>query len=261
MLTTAMKQDYAFRQVLNTPKPADTRTRQTCGFFMPIDFLWPGSGQRYKTRKGKAVGTTGFVCSSTRSPSEQGRYLNKKTRRPIMAAQSQGATAPTIFQFQDSNPLRAETDEQGNPWFLTKDVCDILGYENHNKAVKDHCKQDGVTKRYPILDTLGRTQYPLFISEGNLYRLIIKSNKPEAEPFETWVCDIVLPAIRKTGRYVHPIATTPADEYLTAQDQHNIKRIIWDIARFQRYETPAGCKASGSPSENAPTIRRRAPSR
>lgn len=40
-----------------------------------------------------------------------------------------------------------------------------------------------------------------FINEGNLYRLIIKSNKPQAEPFEAWVCDEVLPAIRKTGSY------------------------------------------------------------
>lgn len=68
-------------QVLNTPKPADNRTRQTSGFFVPIVFLWPGSEQQYKTRKGKVAGTTGFVCSSTRSPSEQGRVFDKKTRK------------------------------------------------------------------------------------------------------------------------------------------------------------------------------------
>lgn len=106
----------------------------------------------------------------------------------------------TPFKFQ-SRPLRVVADDQGNPWFCAKDVCDILGYANDSKAVGDHCKPDGVTNRYPIADALGREQFPSFLSEGNLYRLIIKSNKPEAEPFESWVCDEVLPTIRKTGSY------------------------------------------------------------
>lgn len=104
------------------------------------------------------------------------------------------------FAFHN-HQLRIEQDEHGNPWFCAKDVCTILGYANANEAVKYHCKPDGVAKCYPILDTLGRTQYPAFINEGNLYRLIIKSNKPEAAQFESWVCDDVLPAIRKTGGY------------------------------------------------------------
>lgn len=58
---------------------------------------------------------------------------------------------------------------------------------------------------YP-LETAGGVQYPAFIDEGNLYRLIIKSKKPEAEAFESWVCDEVLPSIRKTGSYAVDMA-------------------------------------------------------
>lgn len=97
--------------------------------------------------------------------------------------------------------LRIVLDEKESPWFIANDVCGILGYENSSKTISDHRKQDGVTNRYPILDGLNRVQYPNFISEGNLYRLILRSKKTEAEQFETWVVDEVLPAIRKKGYY------------------------------------------------------------
>lgn len=100
------------------------------------------------------------------------------------------------YQFQ-SHQFRVIPDEQGEPLFIAKDVCDILGYTNSSKSVSDHCRKAGVTNRY--IPTLSNT-YTL-IDEGNLYRLIIKSNKPESEPFESWVCDEVLPALRKTGSY------------------------------------------------------------
>ena len=119
------------------------------------------------------------------------------------------------FQFQ-SNQLRIEADEHGNPWFLGKDVCDILGYANHNKTLKDHCKPEGVTNRYP-LQTAGGVQYPAFINEGNLYRLIIKSTKPESAPFEAWIFDEVLTALRKTGGYGIPRETQQLIQTLQAE--------------------------------------------
>jgi len=122
------------------------------------------------------------------------------------------------FQFQ-SLPLRVVADGHGNPWFVGKDVCDILGYANHNDAIKTHCKPKGVANRYP-LETAGGVQYPVCIDEGNLYRLIIKSNKPEAEPFEAWVCDEVLPAIRKTGGYLTQQAQAKLDKGLGEARRH-----------------------------------------
>ncbi|HDL3289518.1 TPA: hypothetical protein PW360_002511, partial [Mannheimia haemolytica] len=79
------------------------------------------------------------------------------------------------------------------------DVCDVLGYSNAPDALAKHCKPKGIAKRYT--PTKGGNQELTFINEPNLYRLIIKSRKPEAEKFEAWVFEEVLPQIRKTGKY------------------------------------------------------------
>ncbi|MEE4461863.1 Bro-N domain-containing protein [Azotobacter chroococcum] len=102
-------------------------------------------------------------------------------------------------------PFRFETREvrtlliEGQPWFCAADVCAVLGYANSRKAVSDNCREAGVTAS--DISSGGQKRRVTFISEGNLYRLIIKSRKEEAQRFESWVCDEVLPAIRKHGRY------------------------------------------------------------
>ena len=87
------------------------------------------------------------------------------------------------------------------PYFPATECAGLLGYKNARKAILDHCKEDGVTNRDSI-DSLGRTQEKKYISEGNLYRLIIRSKLPAAERFERWVFDEVLPCIRKHGAYM-----------------------------------------------------------
>lgn len=91
--------------------------------------------------------------------------------------------------------------EDGKPLFCGKDVADALGYTNHRKALADHCK--GVTKRDTL--TNGGVQSISYIPEGDLYRLIAHSQLPDAERFESWVFDEVLPSIRKTGSYLSPV--------------------------------------------------------
>ncbi|OAO76335.1 Bro-N domain-containing protein [Anoxybacillus flavithermus] len=91
--------------------------------------------------------------------------------------------------------------DNGNVYFPASEVASILGYSNPRKAILDHCKKDGVMIR-DIIDLLGRKQQKKFINEGNLYRLIVKSKLPEAQKFESWVFEEVLPTIRKTGGYV-----------------------------------------------------------
>lgn len=91
-------------------------------------------------------------------------------------------------------------DIGGSPWFCVTDVCSILGYSNSRDAMAKHCREKGVAKR-DTLTSRGK-QALTFIDEGNLYRLIIKSRKEEAVRFESWVCDDVLPAIRKHGHYI-----------------------------------------------------------
>lgn len=107
------------------------------------------------------------------------------------------------YQFE-SQQFRVITDENGDPLFVAKDVCNILGYANSSDMIKKLCRNTGISNRY--IPALSNT-YTL-IDEGNLYRLIIKSNKPESESFESWVCDDVLPSIRKTGSYGIPEALT-----------------------------------------------------
>ena len=103
----------------------------------------------------------------------------------------------TTFLYKDNSVRSLLIDDE--PWFVAKDVCDVLGYGNSREAVRKHCREAGVTIR--DIRSGGQTRSITFVNEGNLYRLIIKSNKPESEPFEEWVCDEVLPTIRKTGSY------------------------------------------------------------
>ena len=103
------------------------------------------------------------------------------------------------FSFAEGVTVRSMLDENNQPWFAVSDVCDVLGYANSRDALAKHCRTEGVAKR--DTPTNSGNQQLTFINEGNLYRLIIKSRKPEAEKFEAWVCDEVLPTIRKTGSY------------------------------------------------------------
>ncbi len=105
----------------------------------------------------------------------------------------------TIFENKNFGTVRT-IEENSKVLFCGTDVASSLGYTNPQKAIKDHCKKDGVTFR-SVIDSLGRTQQAKFISEGNLYRLISHSKLPAAEQFEKWIFDEVLPSIRKHGLY------------------------------------------------------------
>lgn len=85
--------------------------------------------------------------------------------------------------------------------FCGVDIAKALGYSNPSKALNDHCKGD-LTNRYPIVDSLGRSQDAIFISESDLYRLVFSSKLPSAEKFTDWVTSEVLPSIRKNGGYI-----------------------------------------------------------
>lgn len=86
-------------------------------------------------------------------------------------------------------------------FFCGKDVCDILQYGNHKDALQRHCKKNGVVKT-DLIDSMGRNQETTFISEPNLYRLIVSSKMPKAQEFEELVFEEVLPSIRKKGYYI-----------------------------------------------------------
>jgi len=116
---------------------------------------------------------------------------------------SQGSNAIQAFVFPETNQkVRVFVDPDGTLWFVAADVCRELGYVTVHNAITRHCKKDGIAKR-DIVDTLGKRQEVTVITEANLYRLISRSNAPNAEPFQDWLYGEVLPSIRKTGSYGH----------------------------------------------------------
>ncbi|MDY8161184.1 phage antirepressor KilAC domain-containing protein [Bacillus thuringiensis] len=92
--------------------------------------------------------------------------------------------------------------KEGKEFFPATDVAKALGYSNPHKAIKDHCKPEGVNEA--LVPTNSGIQTKKFINEPNLYRLIVKSKLPQAEQFEKWVFVEVLPSIRKHGAYMTP---------------------------------------------------------
>jgi len=101
------------------------------------------------------------------------------------------------FKFKESEIQAIQKD--GEPWFVAKDVCETLGYQNTSKAISDHVEEDD---RYN--ESLERGGTMVFINESGLYSLILRSKKPEAKTFKKWVTSEVLPQIRKTGSYSKP---------------------------------------------------------
>lgn len=104
-----------------------------------------------------------------------------------------------LFNFNGSNIRTLLIEDE--PYFVGKDVAEVLGYSNHRKALGDHVdaedKKDGVT----IRDSIGRTQKPVIINESGMYSLVLSSKLPQAKEFKRWVTKEVLPAIRKNGTY------------------------------------------------------------
>lgn len=113
------------------------------------------------------------------------------------------------FDFRGAS-LRTLTDEEGEPWFVLKDCMSILDLGNPTETVKMFDDDEFSTTE--VIDSIGRRQQAYIISEPGLYRLVMRSRKPEAKEFQRWVTHEVLPAIRKTGGY---IPTTDADDDMT----------------------------------------------
>lgn len=86
-----------------------------------------------------------------------------------------------------------------NPEFCAMDLCRALGHSNGRKAVKDHCDEEDVTKRYT--PTNGGVQELSYVNESGMYALVLGSKLESAKKFKHWITSEVLPSIRKTGTY------------------------------------------------------------
>ena len=100
----------------------------------------------------------------------------------------------TVFNFNGQSQVRTVVRD-GEPWFVAKDICDILELTNPTMAIES--LDDDERSKY----SLGRQGEVNIINESGLYTLVFKSRKSEAKAFRKWVTSEVLPAIRKTGQY------------------------------------------------------------
>lgn len=111
------------------------------------------------------------------------------------------------FEFKGAS-LRTLTDKAGEPWFVAKDVCDILEISNPSDALKR--LDDDERSRF----NLGRQGETNIVNEAGLYVLVLGSRKPEAHEFKRWVTHEVLPQIRRTGGYIHTTDTDSEEDIL-----------------------------------------------
>lgn len=103
-----------------------------------------------------------------------------------------------IFKYENKDVRTVEMN--GEPWFVLKDVCAVLGISNH-KMTAQRLDSDEVILT-DLTDSMGRQQETTVINESGLYNVILRSDKPEAKPFRKWVTSEVLPSIRKNGGYI-----------------------------------------------------------
>ena len=120
-----------------------------------------------------------------------------------------------IFKNEMFGEVRTLTNEQGETFFVGKDVAQALGYSNTRKALQDHVDDEdkGVTKR----DTLGGIQQMVVINESGHYSLVLSSKLPQAKEFKRWITSEVLPQIRQTGGYI-PTTNPRTGEVLTESE-------------------------------------------
>lgn len=131
---------------------------------------------------------------------------------PAASMSSARASAPGTFVFPVTRQKVRTVWHEGNVWFVAKDVAECLGFKDTDDAIRKHCNH---AKTLKPGKTPGLTSSPRginIIPESDVYRLVMRSKLPAAEQFQTWVCEEVLPAIRKTGGYgvVVPAPSAPA---------------------------------------------------
>lgn len=127
-----------------------------------------------------------------------------------------------MFENKEFGKIRT-VEINNEPYFVGKDVADILGYTNARKALTDHVDEDdkGVTK----CDTLGGSQNMTVINESGLYSLILSSKLTTAKKFKRWVTSEVLPSIRKHGMYATESVNKP-DTYTISGRKYKVEEYV-----------------------------------
>ena len=157
------------------------------------------------------------------------------------------------FQYKDT-PVRTVWID-GKPWFVLSDLCSVLNLTTPAKVVSR--LEDGMSSTHPIPDSLGRIQHVTIVNESGMYRVVLRSDKPEALALQAWITDEVLPSIREKGSYslpgVTPTTTTSfetqarvldilknviAKDYLEAKARIVLARVMGDTPEIEAGARP-----------------------
>lgn len=111
-----------------------------------------------------------------------------------------------IIPLAFENKLVRAVHHRGQPWFVGRDVCEVLELKNSRQALD---RLDGDEKGVHTVDTLGGEQEMVIVNEPGVFRLVFTSRKPEAERFKRWLAHEVLPRLRQDGSYALPGARDP----------------------------------------------------
>ena len=161
-----------------------------------------------KAEDGKNAG------SAKKSVQTGKKVADKKKANKKQAAQV------AVFENPEFGMVRTATDENGEPWFCAKDLCDVLGYKNSSCAVNQHVRSSDVAKRYVarlaknrfgVCEGKMQVVQMIFVNESGFYALVLGSKLPSAVKFKDWVTSVVLPQIRKTGGYI-PVKEGESEE-------------------------------------------------
>ena len=173
--------------------------------------------------------------------------------------------AMTVFRDERFGEVRTATIN-GEPWFVGKDVAEMLGYKEPSKAVRE--RVDPEDKGVSDLDTPGGIQRTVIINESGLYSLILSSKLPQAKEFKRWVTSVILPALRRTGAYIAGEERMDEDEliaqgYLALQrklaartaELGRANEVIAELApKAAYYDAVAGSEGDKSFRETAKTF-------
>lgn len=158
-----------------------------------------------------------------------------------------------LFDFEKSMVRVVVVD--GEPWWVGRDVCAVLGIDDARKSVNllDQDERNTI----PVTDAIGRKQETLVVNEPGLYSLILRSRKPEAKAFKRWVTHEVLPQIRKTGGYGLPQSFSEALQ-LAADQARRIEQQERELLDAQPkvafYDAVAGSKDAIEMKDAAKTL-------
>ena len=162
-----------------------------------------------KAEDGKNAGSAKKSVQTGKKVADKKEADKKETNKK--EANKKQAAQVAVFENPEFGMVRTATDENGEPWFCAKDLCDVLGYKNSSCAVNQHVRSSDVAKRYVarlaknrfgVCEGKMQVVQMIFVNESGFYALVLGSKLPSAVKFKDWVTSVVLPQIRKTGGYI-----------------------------------------------------------